>query len=185
MIPTLAAVIAMIVGHPVPVKCTQIPPPQPGFTELGVTYFNTAGPTRIELQTFVCNEWNGVQGWPTPADYPGEYAIEDVAAGGALLTAIHEAEHYRYATTDEAVTECRALRDYRSILDRVFPTGPIRWQAPNVRKLLLQGARARRCSDACGLSRSGLLGQRHDYVLNRDHQQAVTAGRVRRGLNDR
>lgn len=133
---SLAAVIASIVGHPVPVSCTPLNSGQPGFTLLGYTNFYADGePANIELAPQMCAAWSGAVPVTDPAS-----AQADVAAGGALLIATHEAEHFRYADLNEAVTECRALRDYGTVLNTVL--GPLRrfdLAGASLRALLRQG----------------------------------------------
>lgn len=104
----LAAVVVAFVGHPIPVTCADLPP-----NVLGTTTFINGRPTRIVLSTTTCDEWRAVQRDPS-------WETLDRLAGGALSVAVHEAEHARYDATDEALTQCRALRDYGRALDLAF-----------------------------------------------------------------
>lgn len=134
---TLATVVAMIVGHPAPVTCG---PPQPvkvsgQFVELAQTTFVNGQPTAITLADSVCLAWNNVVPWTSMwSEAP------DQAAGAALLVAVHEAEHYRYADLNEARTECRALRDIRGVIDQVFPLSRFKQYGWALRRALLTGA---------------------------------------------
>lgn len=101
----LAAIIAVLVGHPIPTTCEQLP-----SGVLGQTVFVNGTPTEIRLSLTTCWEWDAL------AQDPNVERVESLA-GGALAVAIHEAEHARYDSTDEAVTECRTLRDYGLALD--------------------------------------------------------------------
>jgi hypothetical protein len=127
----------MIVGHPAPVTCGPPPSTQSGgqFIELGRTTFVNGQPTAITLSGTVCTEWSGLVPWTS---FWSEAPDEE--AGGALLVAIHEAEHYRYADLNEARTECRALRDYRLVLDQLFPVSRYTRHGRALRTALVTGA---------------------------------------------
>ena len=77
------------------------PPPYPaGSTPV-------ATPDFIALdQSHVCDAWTSAD----PSD-----------RGVALLAAIHESMHAHYAEGDEALTECRALQMFPTVLQTLFP----------------------------------------------------------------
>ena len=102
---TIAATVAMIVGHPVPVTCQYVAPSIAGEAWFGDT---TA---RIELDPQTCNQMT-----------VGMFAVIDREAyAWGMLVTVHEAEHIRYQDGNEAVTECRALRDFPLAVTRVLP----------------------------------------------------------------
>lgn len=102
---TAAALSAIVIGHPAPVTCGTT---QPGYA--GQTWFNAGVPFRIDLAAEVCRDL----AWRFQ---PATWMPTAVAAA----TVIHEAEHYRYADMDEAVTECRMRRDYLPTLADALP----------------------------------------------------------------
>lgn len=107
----IAAVVAMIVGHPVPVQCTPINP-----HDAGLTTFVNGAPTLIQLQPGVC--WD--------ERMPVEDQTIPAALANALLVVIHEAEHVALDSTNEAQVQCAAVRAFPSVLARsvVWPSDP-------------------------------------------------------------
>jgi hypothetical protein len=77
------------------------PPPYP----LGLTPVST--PAFIAIDQSLCDGWT--------RDDPAQRGV-------ALLAAIHESMHAHYADGNEALTECRALKMYPTVLQSLFPS---------------------------------------------------------------
>lgn len=92
---------------------------------MGETWFVNGVPRNIVLASIICTEW---QGFEAPAKNTWAETPDELA-GAALLIAVHESEHFRYADTNEAVTECRALRDFPSVAAWVTHLQPKAFQA--------------------------------------------------------
>lgn len=75
----------------------------------------------IEIPAFIVLDQSMCDGWT--GDDPA-------ARGRALLTAIHEGMHARWADGDEALTECRALQAFPTELSSLFPALPDPGGAP-------------------------------------------------------
>lgn len=108
-LPLLAAIVALAAGHPVPVTCDA------PVGLLGTTMM--AQPFPVQLSPYVCNTWREARG---ARGVPSEEWM--AALGQDLLAAVHEGEHVRYGSNDEAMTECRALRDLPAITSDVLGT---------------------------------------------------------------
>jgi hypothetical protein len=94
-----------------------IPATTPMTAEDNVPSPYVSVPIAIALDLSVCNIWPSTR----PETLCGVYCgVND--HGSALLVAIHEAMHARYAEGNEALTECRAVKTYPSVLAAVFPT---------------------------------------------------------------
>lgn len=128
MLPTLAAVVALIAGPSPRVVCDTPPGLEAGNTS---TDFAT-----VTISPEWCYAWQRVR---KPPDLAG--------AGIALLVAVHEAEHVRYRDGDEAVTECRAMRDLPAVIADAVRT-PLRyghgktWTVARERSAMWDSARA-------------------------------------------
>lgn len=102
ILPTLAAVVALIAGHPVPVTCDA------DAGTLGSAWLASTQPT-VQLSPYVCSTWTRMR-----RGIPDESWL--AAIGQDLTAAVHEGEHVRYSSYDEALTECRTLRDLPAVV---------------------------------------------------------------------
>jgi hypothetical protein len=102
IVPTLAAIMLAVVGHPFPASCNAAMPP---FGEYGLTYWDAAGRPDHVVLSAPCGELG------RPLD------PSDPMQATAIIVAIHEATHVVLASRDETLVECHALRLFRPLVD--------------------------------------------------------------------
>jgi hypothetical protein len=73
-------------------------------------------PVAIALDVSACSAWTAARDGTLCGVYCGVNSH-----GAALLVAIHEAMHAKYADGDEALTECRAVQAFPGVMSSLFP----------------------------------------------------------------
>lgn len=105
ILPTLAAVLAFVVGHPVAYTCA----PLPGNASGEAWYAPDL--ERVQFAPWVCSAMTD----------DGYSLLGRRWYAQGVLIVLHEAEHVSGQEADEATVQCRALRDLPGVLAALLP----------------------------------------------------------------
>ena len=120
-------------GRPVVIQCDTAESVRSETAAYALAYVVLDGSSVIHLGPTAC-------GWLA---YP-----KSPTYGEALLVVLHEAMHLRYVSTDEAATECRAMRAFGPLTRRYFPRANramLAWGASRVDAMMADGYRGGVC----------------------------------------